>query len=118
MASHADQRTGFRYFELIVLMGVLQAFAPLSIDMYLPSMPLLEKVFHATTAEVQTTLVTFLLGYALGRGVHLSDEPLLAEMQKRLAANGYQISVAIQTILESRQFLEIRGRDSQIAESQ
>ena len=58
-----------------------------------------------------------LLGYALGRGVQLSDEPLLAEMQKRLAANDYRISAAIQTILESRQFLEIRGRDAQIAES-
>lgn len=51
-------------------MGVLQAFAPLSIDMYLPSMPLLEKVFHATTAQVQTTLVTFLLGYALGQSLY------------------------------------------------
>jgi hypothetical protein len=58
-----------------------------------------------------------LLGYALGRGVQLSDEPLLAEMQQRLAANNYRISVAIQTILESRQFLAIRGRDSKIAES-
>jgi MFS transporter, DHA1 family, multidrug resistance protein len=63
-------RTRFRYFELIVLMGVLQAFAPLSIDMYLPSMPLLEKVFHATTAQVQITLVTFLLGFALGQAVY------------------------------------------------
>jgi Protein of unknown function (DUF1592)/Protein of unknown function (DUF1588)/Protein of unknown function (DUF1587)/Protein of unknown function (DUF1585)/Protein of unknown function (DUF1595)/Planctomycete cytochrome C len=58
-----------------------------------------------------------LLGYALGRGVQLSDEPLLSEMQKRLAANNYRISAAIQTILESRQFLEIRGRDAQIAEA-
>jgi hypothetical protein len=49
--------------------------------------------------------------------VQLSDEPLLAEMQQRLAANNYRISVAIQTILESRQFLAIRGRDSKIAES-
>jgi hypothetical protein len=49
--------------------------------------------------------------------VQLSDEPLLAEMQKRLAANDYRISIAIRTILESPQFLEIRGRDSQIAES-
>lgn len=63
-------RTRFRYFELIVLMGVLQAFAPLSIDMYLPSMPLLEKVFRATTAQVQITLVTFLLGYALGQAFY------------------------------------------------
>jgi len=65
-----QQRTRFRYFELIVLMGVLQAFAPLSIDMYLPSMPLLEKVFNATTAQVQITLVTFLLGYALGQSLY------------------------------------------------
>jgi DHA1 family bicyclomycin/chloramphenicol resistance-like MFS transporter len=70
MAAHIEQRTRFRYFELIVLMGVLQAFAPLSIDMYLPSMPLLEKVFHATTAQVQITLVTFLLGYALGQSLY------------------------------------------------
>jgi len=51
-------------------MGILQAFAPLSIDMYLPSMPLLEKVFSATTAQVQITLVTFLLGYALGQSLY------------------------------------------------
>jgi MFS transporter, DHA1 family, multidrug resistance protein len=35
--------------------------------MYLPSLPLLEKLFHATTAEVQRTLATFLLGFALGQ---------------------------------------------------
>lgn len=64
------QRTRFRYYELIILMGVLQAFAPLSIDMYLPSMPLLKKVFSATTAQVQITLVTFLLGFALGQSVY------------------------------------------------
>jgi MFS transporter, DHA1 family, multidrug resistance protein len=67
---HPGHRTRFRYFELIVLMGVLQAFAPLSIDMYLPSMPLLEKVFNATTAQIQITLVTFLLGYALGQSLY------------------------------------------------
>src|ERR1700712_5559404 len=70
MTAHSQQRTKFRYLELIVLMGVLQAFAPLSIDMYLPSMPLLEKVFSATTAQVQITLVTFLLGYALGQAFY------------------------------------------------
>jgi DHA1 family bicyclomycin/chloramphenicol resistance-like MFS transporter len=61
------ERAPIRHLELIILMGTLQAFAPLSIDMYLPSMPLLEKVFHASTAEVQSTLVTFFLGYALGQ---------------------------------------------------
>ncbi|HEV3302876.1 MAG TPA: DUF1592 domain-containing protein [Planctomycetaceae bacterium] len=58
-----------------------------------------------------------LLGYALGRGLQLSDEPLLAEMQQRLSESNYRFSAAIDTILESRQFREIRGRDSQSMES-
>jgi hypothetical protein len=58
-----------------------------------------------------------LLGYALGRGIQLSDEPLLAEMQRRLSLRNGRISAAIEAILESRQFREIRGRDAQMAES-
>jgi hypothetical protein len=58
-----------------------------------------------------------LLGYALGRGLQLSDEPLLAEMQQRLSESNYRFSAAIDTILESRQFREIRGRDAQTLES-
>jgi hypothetical protein len=50
-----------------------------------------------------------LLGFALARGVQLSDEPLLDEMQERLQANGYRVSVAIETIVRSKQFREIRG---------
>lgn len=52
-----------------------------------------------------------LLGYALGRAVQLSDEPLLDTMQTQLAANGYRVGTAIDIILGSRQFREIRGRD-------
>jgi hypothetical protein len=53
-----------------------------------------------------------LLGYALGRGVQLSDQPLLDEMAARLAASEYRISVAIEAIVTSPQFLSIRGRDA------
>ena len=59
-----------------------------------------------------------LLGYSLGRGIQLSDEPLLSEMQQRLAKNDYRFSVTVESILESLQFREIRGRDAQGAESQ
>ncbi len=59
-----------RHLELLVLLGALQAFAPLSIDMYLPAMPVMETVFHASTAAVQITLVTFLIGYALGQSLY------------------------------------------------
>ena len=53
-----------------------------------------------------------LLGYALGRAVRLSDRPLLAEMLRQLAANGYRCRTAIEIIVRSRQFREIRGRDA------
>jgi hypothetical protein len=52
-----------------------------------------------------------LLGYALGRAVQLSDEPLLDDMQSRLAAENYRIGLAIDSIVASPQFRMIRGRD-------
>ena len=57
-----------------------------------------------------------LLGYALGRETQLSDQPLLAEMQRKLAENGYRTSTAVLTIVQSRQFREIRGRDTLLQE--
>jgi hypothetical protein len=51
-----------------------------------------------------------LVGYALGRSVQLSDEPLLREMCDALAANDYRVHVAIEYLVRSRQFREIRGR--------
>jgi mono/diheme cytochrome c family protein len=53
-----------------------------------------------------------LLGYALGRAVQLSDEPLLDEIQARLAANGHRVHVAIEAIVSSPQFRDIRGADA------
>ena len=52
-----------------------------------------------------------LLGYALGRAVQLSDRPLLTEMRARLQANDYRFSSALETVLRSRQFREIRGQE-------
>jgi hypothetical protein len=52
-----------------------------------------------------------LLGYALGRGVMLSDKPLIAEMESQLRKHDYRFSAALETIVRSRQFREIRGRD-------
>ena len=54
-----------------------------------------------------------LLGYSLGRGTQLSDEPLLQEMQQELAKHDYRFSAAIETIIRSRQFREIRGADGE-----
>ncbi|HEY0456871.1 MAG TPA: DUF1592 domain-containing protein [Verrucomicrobiae bacterium] len=52
-----------------------------------------------------------LLGYALGRAVQLSDGPLISEMRAQLKANDYRISAAIESIVRSKQFTHIRGRE-------
>ncbi len=53
-----------------------------------------------------------LLGYALCRSVQLSDEPLLTKMQGDLSANHYKVDAAIEAIVLSRQFREIRGMET------
>jgi len=57
-----------------------------------------------------------LLGFALGRSVQLSDEPLLDEMLKQLTANEHRVGLAVQMIVRSPQFHDIRGRDQVAAE--
>jgi hypothetical protein len=52
-----------------------------------------------------------LLGFALGRSVQLSDRSLIAEMQRSLEQNDFKFSAAINTIVQSKQFREIRGKE-------
>lgn len=61
--------------RLIVLLAALVAFAPLSIDTYLPSLPLIASDLHADAASVQLTISLFLAGLCLGMLVYgpLSD---------------------------------------------
>ncbi len=53
-----------------------------------------------------------LLGFALGREVQLSDEPLLDRMVKRLSENQYRFHIAVEEIVLSDQFRKIRGASS------
>ena len=57
-----------------------------------------------------------LLGFALGRSVQLSDQPLIDEMLKQLAANEHRVGAVVEMIVRSRQFRDIRGRDMAAAE--
>jgi hypothetical protein len=57
-----------------------------------------------------------LLGYALGRGIQLSDEPLLEEMMQQLETHDDRFSAAVETIVRSRPFREIRGREAAVAD--
>ncbi|SFX18882.1 Bcr/CflA family multidrug efflux MFS transporter [Marinospirillum alkaliphilum] len=52
--------------RLIVLLAALVAFGPLSIDMYLPSLPLIAEELSASQADIQLTISSFLVGLFIG----------------------------------------------------
>ena len=53
-----------------------------------------------------------LLGFALGRSVQLSDEPLLAELRRPLMERDAHVQDAVITIIQGPQFRQRRGLDS------
>lgn len=52
--------------RLIFLLAALVAFGPLSIDMYLPSLPLIAEDLQASQADIQLTIGSFLIGLFIG----------------------------------------------------
>ena len=44
----------------------------------------------------------------------LSDEPLIEQMQTKLAANGYRFAPLVETIVTSPQFLNKRRTDTPV----
>lgn len=61
--------------------------------------------------EFVRTLCRKFLGYALGRSVKLSDEPLVLEMEHALESHEYRFSALFETVVRSPQFRRHRGRD-------
>jgi DHA1 family bicyclomycin/chloramphenicol resistance-like MFS transporter len=58
------------YTRLALTLGTLSAFAPLSIDMYLPGLPAIAHDFGTDTAAVQQTLAVFFIGLSLGQAFY------------------------------------------------
>jgi len=85
------------------------------------------KVFDGTTMEGADGLRNYLLtkkrdvvlqqfcrkllGYSLGRSVMLSDKPLIGEMQTQLRKHDYRFAAVVETIVRSKQFRQIRGKE-------
>ena len=53
--------------RFIILLGLLDAFGPLGIDMYLPAFPQIEHDLNARAGAMQLTLSLFLAGLAIGQ---------------------------------------------------
>jgi hypothetical protein len=73
---------------------------------------LIEYIERARRDDFVRTLCRKFLGYALGRSVILSDEPLLKEMKRSLEQNEYRFSAMFETVVRSSQFRNRRGNES------
>ena len=54
-------------FALTALLAALSAIGPLTTDMYLPSLPDIAHQLHASTAQAQFTISSYLIGFAVGQ---------------------------------------------------
>lgn len=79
--------TGLKRIRFALLLGILAAMGPLTIDMYLPSFPTIATAFDTTASLVQVSLTASLLGIGLGQlvlgpmsDVHGRKKPLVVAL--------------------------------------
>ena len=54
-------------FKIVFILGLLAMLMPLSIDMYLPALPVIAEQFGVPAGSAQMTLSTYILGFAVGQ---------------------------------------------------
>ena len=57
-------------FALTLLLSFLTALGPLSMDMYLPSLPDIGRTLHTPVLQVQLTISSYLFGFAVGQIIY------------------------------------------------
>ncbi len=72
---------GKNNFFLILILGLLSAIGPLSIDMYLPAFPSIAKGLDTTVASVMLSLSSFFIGISIGQ---LLYGPLLERYGRKM----------------------------------
>jgi len=70
MQAYFYTMTRERYVFIIIILGLLTALGPFSIDMYLPAFQDIAKSFGTTTAKVDLSLSSFFIGLALGQLIY------------------------------------------------
>jgi MFS transporter, DHA1 family, multidrug resistance protein len=104
-------------FALTVVLGLLTAVGPLSVDMYLPSLPEIGRKLTASPAQVQLTISFYLVGFAVGQIVYgpLSDrhgrKPILLAALGLFSAAGLACAFAwsIELLIVARLFQALGG---------
>ena len=102
--------------RLTLVLGALAAFAPMTTDMYLPSLPTLAREFEATGGAVQLTLAAFFIGLAAGQLLYgpLADRygrkpPLYAGIVLFIAASALCALAPSLDALVALRFLQATG---------
>ncbi|MFZ2259822.1 MAG: MFS transporter, partial [Luteococcus japonicus] len=74
-AMPGDALDATQYRRLVVVLGILGALGPMTIDTYLPALPRLAQNLDATASQAQLTLSAMMMGLGLGQLVFgpLSD---------------------------------------------
>jgi DHA1 family bicyclomycin/chloramphenicol resistance-like MFS transporter len=104
-------------FALTLLLALLTGIGPLSVDMYLASLPDIGRLLEAPTAQVQLTISFYLIGYAVAQVFYgpLSDRHgrrpvLLAAITVYLAATlACALAPTIETLIAARFFQALGG---------
>ena len=106
----------YKKFHLILILGLLTAIGPFSIDMYLPAFPDIAKGLHTTVAEVTLSLSGFFIGISAGQLIY---GPLLERYGRKkplyvgiiiylLASVGCALASSVHALILFR-FLEALG---------
>jgi DHA1 family bicyclomycin/chloramphenicol resistance-like MFS transporter len=112
-------------FSLTAMLALLTAVGPLSVDMYLPSLPDIGRELAAPPAQVQLTISFYLVGFALGQILYgpLSDchgrKPILLAALALFGTASLACAFAwsIEMLIAAFKHLAERGRSSSRAPS-
>lgn len=109
-------------FALTLLLAMLTGIGPLSVDMYLASLPSIGRLLNASTAQVQLTVSAYLIGFAIAQIFHgpLSDRHgrrpvLLAALGIYLLASlACAMAFSIETLIAARFFQAVGGSGASV----
>jgi DHA1 family bicyclomycin/chloramphenicol resistance-like MFS transporter len=110
-------------FIVILIMGLLTAIGPMSIDMYLPAFPAIAESLHTTVSEVTLSLSSFFIGISAGQ---LLYGPLLERFGRKpplyaglcvyfLASAGCALAHSVNILIVFRLFQALGGCAGMVA---
>lgn len=109
--------TGKRKFLWVLILGMLSAIGPFSIDMYLPGFPSIANDLNTTVARVALSLSSFFIGISIGQFLY---GPLLDRYGRKkplyvglviyiLASAACAIAVTVESLIVFRLFQALGG---------